>query len=281
MPLNEEGCLVDQTPLSTQSSDLSSHAPPLYGEHILDQLYADIDQSGILTPQPQSGMNTPFFNMSRHGSSENLASLNGAIHQTASQNNAVAASALESRLQNLNLNAGSRNSSFLRGYPGMISGGNTPTSHSQPDAPGYLESHSSPTSNPMSRRTSEEENTTPLANLASDTHTPEHIDWPELGDLTKVPSYSTAVKAPARGISYSDAVPNYEAAVLQLPSPTHIFGSPTTPGADSPRSTPGNSFARRGGGHQSSPSHHALHVVNGDADERRRLHFLRQRESAH
>jgi hypothetical protein len=76
MPLDESGNLLDQTPLSTQSTDITSHAPPLYGEHVLDQLYADMEQSGLQTPAPQSGMNTPFYAQSRTGSAENLASLN-------------------------------------------------------------------------------------------------------------------------------------------------------------------------------------------------------------
>jgi hypothetical protein len=263
--------------MSTQSTDITAHAPPLYGEHILDQLYADIDQSGILTPAPQSGMNTPFSNMSRNGSSENLASLNGAVHP----NGAVAPSALESRLHNLNLNSGSRNSTFLRSHPRVASGSNTPVSHPQTDAPGYFENHPNPASNPLSRRTSEEEN--PMSNLASGTHTPEHIDYSDLGDLTKVPSYSTAVKAPARGISYCDAVPNYEAAVSQPPSPARTFSSPTSPGLDSP--TGGNSIHAASSARRSNNrliQHPApVHIANGDADERRRLHFLRHRESAH
>merc|ERR1712093_587968 len=110
MPLNDEGQLVDQTPMSTQSTDMTQHAPPLYGQHVLDQLYADMNNTGIMTPAPQSGMNTPFHGLSRAGSHENLASLNG----VANQNGAVPPAALQSRLQNLDLNGMSRNSSFRR-----------------------------------------------------------------------------------------------------------------------------------------------------------------------
>src|ERR1019366_6396703 len=103
-----DGRLVDLTPLSTQTTDIIQHAPPLYGEHVLDQLYADVDQSGMMTPAPQSGMNTPFYNQSRAGSSENLAALAGEPHSSG----AVTPAALSSRLQNLNM--GSRNNSFRR-----------------------------------------------------------------------------------------------------------------------------------------------------------------------
>lgn len=205
MPLTSDGRLVDQTPMSTQSTDIVQHAPPLYGEHVLDQLYADVDQSGMMTPAPQSGMNTPFYNHSRAGSAENLAAPTSGPHP----DGAVPPAALSSRLQNLNL--GSRNNSFRRLHHSGESEGNTP--HTQPHTdgePGYFD-HSGPNSNPLSRRTSEEDGA--VSNLTSGQHSPEHIDFSELGDLTKVPSYRTAVQTPIRSTSYNDALPNYEAAV--------------------------------------------------------------------
>jgi hypothetical protein len=208
MPLTSDGRLVDQTPMSTQSTDIVQHAPPLYGEHILDQLYADVDQSGMMTPAPQSGMNTPFYNHSRTGSAENLAALTSGP-QSPHPDGAVPPAALSSRLQNLNL--GSRNNSFHRLHHGGESEGNTP--HSQPHTngeAGYFD-HSGTNSNPLSRRTSEEENGN--SKLTSGQHSPEHIDFSELGDLTKVPSYRTAVQTPIRSVNYNDALPNYEAAV--------------------------------------------------------------------
>lgn len=206
MPLTSDGRLVDQTPMSTQSTDIVQHAPPLYGEHILDQLYADVDQSGMMTPAPQSGMNTPFYNHSRSGSAENLAAPTSAPHP----DGAVPPAALSSRLQNLNL--GSRNNSFRRLHHAGESEGHTP--HTQPHIDGetgYFD-QSGLNSNPLSRRTSEEEHGG-VSNLTSGQHSPEHIDFSDLGDLTKVPSYRTAVQTPIRTVSYNDALPNYEAAV--------------------------------------------------------------------
>jgi hypothetical protein len=158
-----------------------------------------------MTPAPQSGMNTPFYNHSRAGSAENLAALTSGAHP----DGAVAPAALSSRLQNLNL--GSRNNSSRQLHHGGESEGSTP--HSQPHADGEAgyPDHSAPNSNPLSRRTSEEEHGT--SNLTSGQHSPEHIDFSELGDLTKVPSYRTAVQTPIRNVSYNDALPNYEAAV--------------------------------------------------------------------
>jgi hypothetical protein len=56
--------------------------------------------------------------------------------------------------------------------------------------------------------------------MTSGQHTPEHIDYSDL-NLNKVPSYTTAVRTPVRGLSYSDlqALPNYDAAVSAPPSP--------------------------------------------------------------
>ncbi|CAL3962591.1 hypothetical protein PZA11_000292 [Diplocarpon coronariae] len=209
MPLSADGQLVDQTPLSAQSTDTAQHAPPLYGQHVLDQLYADMNNAGIMTPAPQSGMNTPFYGLSRAGSTENLASLGG----VANQNGAVPPAALSSRLQNLDLNASSRNNSSRRL---LESGYNTPSAQRLRDSePGYSESNS----NPLSRRTSEDGHAR-SAGIASGQRTPdEHLDFAELGDLTKVPSYQTAVKAPARSMSYSNTLPDYSTAVLAPPSP--------------------------------------------------------------
>ena len=278
MPLTADGCLVDQTPMGTESTDVQTHAPPLYGEHILDQLYADMDQTGLMTPAPQSGMNTPFNGLSRAGSSENLASLGDTA---TTPNGAVLPAALSSRLQNLN--AGSRNSNFLRRHAGSGSGGNTPHSAPHNDDGGYFDNtnHSSSNhSNPLSRRTSEEDNHN-VSNMTSGNHTPEHIDFSDLGDLMKVPSYSTAVRAPIRGMSYSDALPNYDAAMSAPPSPERTFSSPATPGfTNGENGRVGNQstqMSNLGFTPLASPQPAFL----GEGDERRRVHLLRIRNTAH
>jgi hypothetical protein len=281
MPLTADGCLVDQTPLSIQSVDMTQHAPPLYGEHVLDQLYAGVDQAGIMTPAPQSGMNTPFYSQSRAGSSENLASMDVDSHP----NGAVPPAALSSRLQNLN--TGSRNNSFRRLPHHAASGANTPhhQNHNENDT-GYFDqnNHSGQNSNPLSRRVSEEENQGGVSNMTSGQHTPEHIDYSDLGDLTKVPSYRTAVKAPIRGMSYNDVLPNYDAAISAPPSPVRTFSGPTTTGPDN--STNGINARTNGVAslgftpiHPPPPAHMPTHI--GDGDERRRLHVLQNRGRAH
>ncbi|KIN01286.1 hypothetical protein OIDMADRAFT_123732 [Oidiodendron maius Zn] len=256
MPLNSDGCLVDQTPHSTQSVDIASHAPPLYGEHILDQLYAGMDQPGLITPAPQSGMNTPFYNHSQTGSSENLASIN----QPIDLNGVITPAALSSRLQNLDIT--SRNSSFTRMQQALHSGGNTP----HPEAGSSNSPHPAAHGNVLSRRTSEEEeHNSGVSNLTSGQHTPEHIDYSELGDLSKVPSYSTAVRAPIPSTTSPAALPDYEAAVSAPASPNLNLESPVSPDI-------GNYSDRS----RRPPS--GLHVT--DIEETRRLHLLQRRDGA-
>ncbi|KAM3079576.1 hypothetical protein ACMFMG_005991 [Clarireedia jacksonii] len=288
MPLNADGCLVDQTPTTPQNSAEVSHAPPLYGEHVLDQLYADFDQSGLMTPAPQSGMNTPFYAQSRAGSSENLASLNNTAHPAG----AVPPAALSSRLQNLNTNlhSGSRNSSFLRRFGGSGSGSNTPHPHDDHHGGGYFDtnhSHSASSttarSNPLSRRNSDDgEHHHTDTTVSSGHHTPEHLDVADLGNLSRVPSYSTAVKTPVRGMSYSEALPNYEAAVSAPPSPILTSNSgPNTPHNEHPEHGPHflrrNPFSSLG----FTPLHPPAPAHLGEGDERRRLHLLQHRDRVH
>ncbi|TGO62409.1 hypothetical protein BOTNAR_0114g00080 [Botryotinia narcissicola] len=308
IPLTAEGALVDQTPTTnTQSTAVSAHAPPLYGEHVLDQLYADMDQSGLMTPMPQSGMNTPFYAQSRAGSSENLSASPESHHPAG----AVPPAALSSRLQNLNTNLNSGRNSFLRRYGGSGSGGNTPH-HNDDHQGGYFDSHhvhsaSSATarSNPLSRRGSFNDDHHPDATsttMSSGYHTPEHLDYNEMGDLTKVPSYTTALKTPVRGMIYTEALPNYESAISAPPSPTlHASTGPSTPHeqpldgghshshshshshADTHRHHHGPGFLRRNpfSSMGFTPLHPPSHAHSGEADERRRLHLLQHRDRVH
>ncbi|EPE35187.1 E set [Glarea lozoyensis ATCC 20868] len=288
MPLTSDGELVDQTPTSSQITNASQHAPPLYGEHVLDQLYADVDQSGFMTPAPQSGMNTPFFAQSRAGSTENLASLLTDTH--AHPAGAVPPAALSSRLQNLN--AHSRNNSYLRRGAGSYSGANTPHSHpnSLPhhEIDGYFPNGhsgnaSGHASTPLSRRVSNEEDehhSNRASNFTSGAHTPEHLDYNDLGDLSKVPSYSTAVKTPARGMSYNENLPNYLAAVSAPPSPEHRYSTLATPTNERPPEIHGSNSNSRNpmstlGFTPISPPPMAF---TNDSEERRRVLVMQGRD---
>jgi hypothetical protein len=297
MPIDESGNLLDQTPNGNLSVDIDAHAPPLYGEHVLDQLYADLDLSGFRTPAPQSGMSTPYFNqsLSRSGSNENVTSMDG-IARTE-----VQPEALSSRLQNLDggLNSSSRNGSgFFRRNHGSGSGGNTPLRHGH-SSTGSMQNSIPRTfdhfvdesvlsrSNPLSRRTSEEDDIGGQGSgRTTGRHTPEHIDYSE-ADLSKVPSYSTAIRAPARGLSYTDAeaLPNYETAISAPPSPqggyaalasvaeTPIQEMNHTDTSNVSGARPWNPLAGAG------LTFHRGHTM--DEDAHRRLHLLQARGTVH
>ncbi|KAI9835907.1 MAG: hypothetical protein M1819_001805 [Sarea resinae] len=198
---------------------LQQHAPPLYGEHQYDPLYSDIDPSGYMTPVGgTSGVTTPFYSRSQNTSSENVASLDAVAQGPAS------AQLLQSRLNSLR-DAGT--SRFTRNRNGMLeSNPNTPplteddpnhsrlsSNHDYFSIPrGTGTSSRQSTSNPLSRQMSHE-------TQSPGAHTPEHVEYDQ-AQLSKVPSYSTAVRSPARIISYdNDNLPNYETAMSQPPSP--------------------------------------------------------------
>jgi arrestin-related trafficking adapter 4/5/7 len=215
LPLDEDNNIVDLHPADALGIDaLSQHAPPLYGEHGFDQLWSDVDPSGYMTPAPMSGMSTPFAAESRSGSAENLASMTGLIHSGAA--GGPRPGELQSRLRNLpDFSNGSRQNSrrnlhdYMSGTSGQASGEASPgtddgNQRSPPNGHGdYFNrsiATSPPSTAPITRRTSEEEED--IAN-----------------SLSQVPSYSTAVRTPGLRSSYLEDLPTYDTAISQPPSP--------------------------------------------------------------
>ncbi|KAJ4299085.1 hypothetical protein N0V90_004329 [Kalmusia sp. IMI 367209] len=187
-PGEDQSVLVDPHVLSQQAvqDEVNQNAPPTYGLHQLDSLYNDIDPSGFMTPGAHaslgnSGANTPFYAHSRSGSSEDLASLD-AIAGGAS------ASALQHRLQNLNLNSQGSHARFIPTRH-HSSGGSTP--HSLPNDT----SHMPPSDYFTTNR-----------------------DY-DMEALTRTPSYNTAVRTPAR-TPISEDLPTYEIATSRPSSPS-------------------------------------------------------------
>ncbi|KAF9876229.1 carbon catabolite repression protein [Colletotrichum karsti] len=200
MPLDEHGVLVDQAPGTAPAAEVTRIAPPGYGEHLLDQLYEDVDMSGFQTPGVQSGFSSPFYAQSRAGSSENLAALamsNGHGH-------GVAPAALSSRLQNVSLEPSQRNTSFnsLNAITEDVAfPTSAPTGHSSQTQSAALTRHNSAEEHPNSH--------------SSGRNSPEHLDFPDMATLSKVPSYTTAIRTPAarvRGQS-GEALPDYFSAM--------------------------------------------------------------------
>lgn len=208
IPFDEQGNMVSQAPGEAVSQQSASTAPPGYGEHILDQLYEDMDVSGFQTPGIQSGMSSPFYAQSRSGSAENLHSMNHSAP--------MSPAALSSRLHDLSLDASQRSISYysLNSLSGRVSpshhtanGHGTGHSHAHPS--GASIARSDPPSNNLTRSNSEEEG----SDRASTEHV--HLDPNEFAELNRVPSYATAVRTPARPLVQTPGgpVPDYQTAL--------------------------------------------------------------------
>lgn len=211
MALDDHGNLVtaDAAEEATTENEQSNMAPPGYGAHVLDQLYDDVDPSGIMTPNVlQSGINTPFYAQSRSGSYENL-------DQMAS--GAVTPAALSSRLQNVSLDPSRRNASFTSA--GSHSG------HATPNTQDHTGESSQIHSTELSRQTSAEEHHSPDSGHSTPPEERQH----DMTQLSKVPSYNTATRTPMpRSQSFTDpsALPDYFSVTSAPNSPSR------TPGAD-------------------------------------------------
>jgi arrestin-related trafficking adapter 4/5/7 len=261
MPLDEQGNLVDQTPeASAATAGSGSIAPPGYGEHVLDQLYEDVDVNGFQTPAVHSGVNSPYYSQSRAGSTENL---NGLV-----SGDGITAAALSSRLQTVSLDQSQRNSSFnsISSVTYTTPNPSGPASQSQ--------------SSPLTRSSSEEDSG------QSGRTSPEHIDFPDLCELNKVPSYATAVRTPARSRVNSGgvALPDYQTA-LSAPGTPAV---PDTPVSD-PLSTILEVVSSRSSDRLVTPrtvwprgmtmdtGSGLYRIHSNESDERRRLHLIQAR----
>lgn len=214
LPLDENNNLVDQGHQSSQMTDfyLAQQAPPLYSEHQFDQLFGELDAHGYFTPANYSGPGSPLQPLSRNMSSENLALPNAGTE-------VVCATALHHRLRDLHVNS---STSTHPSHEGAEQSGNAAHRHS-PIAdhhPLSAEVQQDDNSSDSSRRGSEE------AHLPSGMGTP-RVQYSEIEDLCRVPSYSTAVRSTAR-TQFDKNLPNYEAVVasdltsrLPIPQQAH------------------------------------------------------------
>jgi hypothetical protein len=214
MPLDEEGNLVRQLPNAT-STEMAAIAPPSYSEHVLDQLYDGMDPTAPHTPTGgRSGVSSPLHGHSRAASAENLAAMFHGSGSTASMTlgGAVSPALLSSRLQSMSLEQHHRDSH----WNANSSAGGVSRSSSPPRTSDHSHQNSPPESVPLTRANSTDHSPSPP--------TPEHDDLPEISisELSKVPSYRTAVRTPIRPLStYSDgsALPDYFTATSAPPSP--------------------------------------------------------------
>lgn len=220
LAIDENNHLLEQTLQSNRrtADDFAQQAPPLYGEHRFDQLYSELDPNGYRTPGPGSGPGTPFGGHSRNLSTENLASMN-ALTTTD-----ISASALHSRLTNLSATPVGHHSP---GEAPHDSPGDGHAVHRQLGVPpdyfgassgSNSHSHGSPD---LSHRTSDEVD---HEIIPSGMATPFHPHYDEVETLSRVPSYSTAVRSTVRPCD--TGLPNYNAVMAsEIPAPP-ILQSP-------------------------------------------------------
>ncbi|PNY29155.1 HECT-type ubiquitin ligase-interacting protein creD [Tolypocladium capitatum] len=192
---DEHGNLVNQAPGSAGTAqDVGAIAPPGYGDHVLDQLYEDVDNAGFQTPGFQSGISSPLYSHSRTGSADNLAAMGHSAP--------VTPAALSSRLADVSLDPSRRNRSYT--WMHSASGRISPTSGPHGSAP-----RSEPQSTSITRSNSEDGQ--------SRRNSVEHVDLDaaEFAELNRVPSYATAVRTPARPRTQtaSGPVPDYQTAL--------------------------------------------------------------------
>ncbi|USP79436.1 hypothetical protein yc1106_06710 [Curvularia clavata] len=197
-PNEDQSVVVDQNILTQQAiqDEANQNAPPTYGLHQLDELYNDIDPSGFMTPggyrsMMNSGANTPFFAQSRRGSTEDLTSLDAAMHQSGG---GASAAALQHRLANLSMNHSDRPTRFQPSRQNS-SGDSTPALTGEP---AYFDLPAS--------------------------------DY-DMDALARTPSYNTAVRTPAGSRTPGGMdmdLPSYEIAISRPSSPTRSRSSRAT-----------------------------------------------------
>ncbi|ETN39359.1 uncharacterized protein HMPREF1541_05582 [Cyphellophora europaea CBS 101466] len=226
LPINEHNDLVDQTPQASRAAvenDMNHSAPPLYGQHTLDKLYSEVDPSGYLTPGlALSTPGTPYLH-SRQPSLENLRSLDaitsGSTGATTPNGGSVNPAALQDRLRNLHVSGPSN----LDREPAHSH--DASRRNSDPNNDSYFGSqyasgdNTQNSSGVLSRRESEEDD-----GFQSGARTP-FPQYAHMEDLARVPSYSTAVKAPAPQSIGAD-LPTY-GAVCTRPGPPALSAPPS------------------------------------------------------
>ncbi|KAL1841662.1 hypothetical protein VTJ49DRAFT_6768 [Mycothermus thermophilus] len=204
MPPDENGAINRQLP-SGASRDAATMAPPAYELHKLDQLYEDIEPGVNLASGAASGVSSPLRDHSRSGSSENLPA-------TMFQRGAVQPDLLAHRLHSMALDQHHGNLSWNSNL--SAAGAVIPDITSHP-----VDMARSDSLTPLTRHSSGE----PLPASGFDTP-PQHVDFPEVAELSRVPSYDTALRTPVRPLTPNDsALPDY---LTALSAPSSAPGSP-------------------------------------------------------
>ncbi|KAF2157361.1 hypothetical protein K461DRAFT_15701 [Myriangium duriaei CBS 260.36] len=224
--------------LNNQESTVT--APPVYGQHQLDEIYSDIQPSGFHTTAP-SGIATPNI-LSRRGSNENLATTNTPDSQRGQINSALLRSRLASLQEDAIPGLQHPSSSHSSSYH---SSGNISPRPAYGRMPSYSHRTASNTTTPHSNSGQHSRRG------SSDSPPPPDDDHPvlqgayDMDDLTRIPSYGTALRTPNATTPFSEGPPSYMEATSRPPSPGSLSPARASPTYGS---VPRNLTSARGGG---------------------------------
>lgn len=266
--MDEDNTIRSNSSMNDSNEIHGAYAPPRYDDHYLDRLYDGISHDRFETPLP-SGVNTPVA-LSRNNSHENLAS-----PMTDPARISGAASPL--RIPDAGSGRWSANRSRITtpalSLPGTFSNDELAARLSSYGASEYFSSR-------PGRFTRSE------SGPSSRTHSPEDLrsedEKLDINRLSKVPSYTTAVRQGTKNLESTSSLPQYE------------NGSRSAPGStsNSPRHSPPTSYTMPvihtgRGGHEGSRSRlwgrrftaNDTHNVNteGHIDVDRRVRVLQLR----
>lgn len=224
---------------------MSQQAPPMYSEHQFDLLYSDLDTMAPSTPAGFSGIGTPFSE--RNSSSDNLPGLQPSITPNPST--------LHTRLSNLRINGSAPSTPPFEAQEDQqrsFAMSTNPHSGINPD------NHDSSTPE-SSGRPSEE------GPISSGIATP-NPHFREVEDLSRVPSYTTAVRSTAR-TQLDGALPDYREVMASdlsrqqpvQPAPAHVR-SPRFVRGESPIRPPFN-MRNRGPSYGELDSERGLRIM--------------------
>ncbi|MCJ1312509.1 hypothetical protein MMC25_006183 [Agyrium rufum] len=208
--LNEEDELIDTSEVAVRhAATLTNEVPPLYEDHAADQIYFGADDSHF-----PSALNTPALSRSQNASHNNLTGL-----ATEAQNNAGAPNptTLGRLLENIP-------HSTRRSRASDLNHSRTPSNEQhdpltpQPDS----QSVSRTASTPATRVSSSERGSRGSPGLlivpAGPVTPPAHLEFP-YQQLSRVPSYQTAMRNPAVDPAVNADLPTYTMATSRTSSP--------------------------------------------------------------
>ena len=220
--LNDDNEMVARVSNADASLAMENSAPPVYGEHLYDMIYSDLDLHYLATPSASASA-TP-GNISRSGSTADLTSLDGGVDSQA------AANTLYNRLDSLTNPVSSLRN---RSRSDQTTEEQTEQSY-RAEEPGHTQAQS--TSMEYLNRAAQRSNSQTASSdeisrdavrsgssgsntlrPTSGVQTPVHLEYNN-DELNRVPSYNTAVNTTTRMLWSAD-LPTYQTAMSRPASP--------------------------------------------------------------